>query len=61
MKKKNSLLEQVNIQELESRYNGTTNWLMDNVLSHVRQWDKVCNERAILEIRIYTYYQKNLA
>jgi hypothetical protein len=61
MKKKNSLLEQVNIQELESRYNGTTNWLMDNVLSPVRLWDEVCNERAILGIRIYTYYQKNLA
>jgi hypothetical protein len=61
MKKKNSLLEQINIQELESRYKRTTNWLMDNVLSPVRQWDEVCNERAILEIRIYTYYQKNLA
>jgi len=60
MKKINSLLEQVDIKELESKHIETTNWLMDHILSPLKQWDEVCNDRAILEVKIFTYYQKNM-
>jgi len=59
MKRKNALLEQVDINKLLADYDDNTDWLLSHTLSPLSEWECTCNKRAIFTVKIYTYYSKN--
>lgn len=53
------MIDKTNIRELLNLYEEAIDWLIENPLAPVLEYEIVANQRAILSVKISNYYRKN--
>lgn len=54
-----SLIEKVDIQNLEKKVDNLHQWLYDNPLADIRTFENKANQLAILLVKIHIYNKNN--